>query len=96
MPFNIIPYKRIKRNKNPRTLFKIYPLDDGYYYITLPHFRYGCKGLHRHLFEQYHKVCLLPWSVIHHKDGNKKNNAIWNLQLTDRYNHMSLHASKNK
>ncbi len=93
--FNIIPDipRSKRRRKGKQTLFKIFlNEDDGYYYISLPHFRHKPRALHRHLFEQYHKCCLLSWSVIHHKDGNKKNNAIWNLQLTDRWNHMKLHS----
>jgi hypothetical protein len=32
------------------------------------------------VFTDHHLCCLLPWSRIHHKDGNKKNDDISNLE----------------
>ena len=35
---------------------------------------------HRLSYEEYNKCCLLPWSVVHHKDGDKTNNGGSNLE----------------
>lgn len=35
---------------------------------------------HRLSYEEYYNVCLLPWSVIHHIDGDITNNHWSNLQ----------------
>lgn len=43
---------------------------------------------HRLVYERYYNVCLLPWTEIHHKDGNKKNNnKISNLIPVTKSNH---------
>lgn len=47
---------------------------------------------HRVLYEQYYNCCLLPWIVLHHKDGNRKNNSIENLEPMTRPQHTKLHA----
>lgn len=36
--------------------------------------RAGYVLQHRLVYERYYNVCLLPWTEIHHKDRNKKNN----------------------
>jgi hypothetical protein len=35
--------------------------------------------------------CLQPWESVHHKDGNKANNDLSNLELTTKGNHISDH-----
>ena len=35
--------------------------------------------------------CMLPWGVIHHKDENRQNNEISNLEGMVRSNHLSHH-----
>lgn len=34
---------------------------------------------------------IMYWSVVHHKDGNRKNNNISNLKLMTQEEHTSLH-----
>ncbi len=35
---------------------------------------------HIHIFQEYIQCCMLPWGDVHHKDGDKFNNEITNLQ----------------
>lgn len=49
---------------------------------------------HRAIFEDYYKCILLPWGHVHHKDGNKLNNDISNLEgFTDKQ-HTTHHNRK--
>ena len=49
---------------------------------------------HRYIYEQYHKVCLLPWIDINHINRIKTDNRIENLETKTRPEHMSLHMTK--
>lgn len=68
---------------------KIY--HDGYYRITSRKEGNHNKQLHRVIYEDYHKCTILPNGVIHHKDKNRTNNNIDNLELMDSFEHLSLH-----
>lgn len=46
--------------------------------------------LHRFIYEQYYKCSLLPWIDIHHKNGNRKDNRIDNLQPLTHGQHSTL------
>lgn len=35
---------------------------------------------HRLVYEKYYKCCLLPWSVVHHKNETRSDNRIQNLE----------------
>lgn len=37
---------------------------------------------------------ILPTEVVHHKDGNRKNNRLDNLELMERKDHVELHAAR--
>lgn len=67
----------------------------GYYRITS--YNKGCHGklLHKLLFEEYYKCTVLPNAVIHHKDEDKLNNEINNLELMLSSTHSKIHH-KNK
>lgn len=53
------------------------------------------QRVHRLIYEFYHKCSLLSWAVIHHIDGDKHNNWIWNLKaIYSQAKHMSLHFKK--
>lgn len=67
----------------------------GYYCITDNSTGNKKKLLHRLIFEDYYNISLPPYIIIHHNDGNKLNNKIWNLIPMTLSEHNSLH-SKNK
>jgi len=62
---------------------------DGYIYCTvkLDDFYHSMAGKnntipeHRLVMAKYMKRCLLPWEVVHHKNGIRDDNRIENLQL---------------
>lgn len=64
----------------------------GDYYIL--HNNGDRKKLHRVVYEDYHKCTLLPSTVVHHIDGNKKNNDISNLKIMLPSEHAKLHNEK--
>ena len=49
------------------------------------------KRLHRHIMEQHIGKQLSPNELVHHKDGNKHNNILANLQIITRGDHMKAH-----
>lgn len=64
---------------------------NGYYTITSR--KYGCrnKRLHRLIYENVLGVKIPKDVVIHHKDGNKLNNCILNLEAMSKSKHDSIH-----
>ncbi len=68
-------------------------IDNGYY-----KFRLNGKTvyLHRYLYEAYHRCSILPGIHVHHKDENKLNNDLFNLELITQSEHSRLHNLGNK
>jgi HNH endonuclease len=66
---NVVEYKGIKYYK---TRFG--------YYVSRPKGLHGTM-LHRQVYMDHHNVTLEDFHTIHHKDGNRVNNAIENLEL---------------
>jgi hypothetical protein len=70
------------------------PQAKGYFGILFwGHPHTDSKGyimIHRIVYEMFHKCCLLPWSDIHHRDGNKKRNHPENLEAMLHGQHSSL------
>lgn len=62
-----------------------HPFRDGHGYVLE----------HRLIMEQYLGRYLRPEEHIHHRDGNKLNNDISNLELTDRPKHSKITAKTN-
>ena len=63
----------------------------GYYQITSTGEGNNGKLLHRLIYENFWSVSLPKEIVIHHKDENKLNNCINNLEAMTREEHQSLH-----
>lgn len=49
---------------------------------------------HRAVYEEYYNCCLLNWVDIHHKNGNKLDNSIENLEPIAHGKHTILHKRK--
>lgn len=72
----------------------------GYWYILKPDYyktdKDGYVREHVYVYETFHKCCLLKWGIIHHKDGNRQNNEISNIEGIMRSNHQILHNTGRK
>lgn len=64
--------------------------NDGYYYITSK--KNNGKLLHRLIFEKYYGE-IPDGFCVHHKDHDKRNNNISNLELIPKSVHHTLHNS---
>ena len=76
---------------------KAYLNKDEYYQIKSGNKKYKGKLLHRVIFEDFYKIKLdeeFPKGVhIHHIDGNRTNNEIWNLEPINPSEHQKLHQT---
>ena len=73
------------------TKFGIAIIDKEYYRISKGNSSNYQKYLHRLIFEDFYKCEIPEGFVVHHKDGNKLNNCILNLQLMRKFDHASIH-----
>ena len=73
------------------TKFGIAIIDKGYYRISKGNSSNYHKYFHRLIFEDFYKCEIPDGFVVHHKDGNKLNNCILNLQLMRKFDHASIH-----
>ena len=81
----------IKRNPRPRTITA-----NGYVSVYAPDHptadRQGRVLEHRLVWERAHGLLPEDWDV-HHKDGDKTNNALENLEAMPKSEHTSLHVA---
>ena len=63
----------------------------GYYDIVSQKEGNFRKKLHRLIYEDYYGVTLMSWADIHHKNGDKLDNSIENLELIPHDIHTRLH-----
>lgn len=85
-------YLRTGKN-NPNFKGKIRKIKKGYSGILFRDHPFNVKGyvrFHRIVYEMYHKCCLLPWTDIHHKDGNINRNHPENLEALFHDKHSSI------
>jgi hypothetical protein len=91
-------YLRTGKN-NPSYKGEFREIKKGYNSILFRDHPFNIKGyvrFHRIVYEMYHKCCLLPWTDIHHIDGNKKRNHPENLQALLHGAHSSLTGKSRK
>ena len=70
---------------------KIFHHSSGYLAISIE----GKAMLyHRFVYQKYYDVILSKDDIIHHIDGNKHNNEISNLKLTNRGDHLLEHQKE--
>ena len=50
------------------------------------------RAIHRHIMEQHLGRRLSPNELVHHKDGDRHNNILSNLQIMTRGGHMKAHC----
>ena len=50
--------------------------------------------IHRIIYEEHYKCCLLPYIEIHHIDGNSKNNSIENLMPVTALEHYHIYKNQ--
>ena len=72
---------------------------NGYYAITSRKEGNHLKTLHRLIFEDFYNIKIEDMfpnqtMIVHHVDGNKLNNNIWNLDILNWSDHSSIHLNK--
>ena len=78
------------------TKFGIAKLNCGYFRIFSSKEGNLNKPLHRLIYEDFWGVKLPSEIIVHHKDGNKLNNCILNLEAMYRSDHSKLHMKNNE
>ena len=91
--FSALPYDR-HGAKNPRWKGGRRTRKDGYVLVYAPGHPYACKDFvleHRLVMERHLGRYLKPEELVHHKNENKSDNRLENLELTDSVEHARHH-----
>lgn len=95
-------YTKIKKGvDNPHWKGGIHNRKDGYVLVRRGVIKRSVKGtrytlLHRLVVEKFLGRKLLQREVVHHKDGNKSNNDISNLEIMTQAKHAKIHYKADK
>jgi len=76
--------KKISSGQYDRALVKNHPNANKFGYVLY----------HRVIIENYIKRLLLPHEIVHHKNENKKDNRIENLEILTKIEHINLHRKE--
>lgn len=79
---------------------RIHDTGDGYKQIKIPHNhlcypmadKHGRVRVHRLIMAENLGRVLEPWELVHHKDGNKLNNSLDNLEILKSLEHFQFEA----
>lgn len=69
---------------------------NGYYEITSRVEGNNGKELHRLIYEDFYNIKIPKGFIIHHKDNNRLNNCVLNLQMLSRSEHNRIHGFADK
>jgi hypothetical protein len=92
-------YKRLERLKGnlSHSNYSKYPYkgieDNGYVMLYTPSFTPAISE-HRMVVQEHLGRKLFSSEIVHHKDYNKANNDINNLQVVSRMEHIAIHRKK--
>lgn len=76
---------------------RIYINKDGYYQVSSSKNKsYVGRLVHRLIFEEFYQIKLPSNIIIHHDDGDKLNNEIWNLIPMTFHEHSKFHNTGEK
>ena len=78
------------------TKFGTAKVDGEYYRICSSKERNFGKRLHRLIYEDFHGIKLSQDMVVHHKNGNKLDNSISNLEAMPNDKHSQMHNAGEK
>ena len=68
--------------------------NNNYIFINYPNYKY--RYIHQYIWMVANGCDIPEGYEIHHIDGNKLNNSIYNLELIEKYKHLSLHHTSMK
>jgi len=95
-PSNWVVTRSVRNRKHPVQEFdgvRFYWKPEGYY--KSEHYKFGGTTMHRYVWE-FHNGAIPDGFHIHHKDENKANNSIENLEMLSASEHTSHHSSSSE